>query len=254
MTMISRNRTRRPRQLRFFTLVFFAGLLVVVLGLVLLYPTGVGNVFWRVVPLLDMRNAWSTSDVTLLKEQLAKAQAAQADRDILYAETLDLKARLGRDASVQRILAGVVLRPPHTPYDTLMIDAGLTEGVVKGAVVAAGGTVLMGVVSDVYAHTARVVLFSAPGQIHEALLTVGKESIPVTVEGQGGGSLRVQVPAGTNAKIGDTIVLPGIMGGYTGHISYVAAKESESFETLYLQLPANPLTLRYVEVWKPYAQ
>ncbi|MSR71040.1 hypothetical protein EXS62_03320 [Candidatus Kaiserbacteria bacterium] len=178
---------------------------------------------------------------------LASTTALLADREALYVENLDLKKRLGRDAGLVRILGAVLLRPPMTPYDTLLIDAGSEEGIAAGDRVAAAGTALIGRVSEVYPHAARVVLYSAPGEKHEGLL---RGSVPVEFEGQGGGSLTAKLPAGTSVSAGDPVLLPGIAGGLAGDVSYVERAGSESFVTLYIRLPADPFSLRYVEVWK----
>jgi cell shape-determining protein MreC len=193
---------------------------------------------------------------TLLKNELASTTVLLADRDALYQETLDLKAQFGRDAQIQTILAGVLLQPPEEPYDTLLIDAGTAQGIEVGDLVAAGGTTLVGTVREVHPTTATVELFSSPGEQYNALLLTGATasstttSVPIVLEGQGSGSLRAEVPAGTPAAVGDAIVTPGVESGFAGTISFVSQNESESFETLYVTLPINPLELRFVEVWR----
>ena len=177
----------------------------------------------------------------------AMIAAAQSDRDALYQENIELKARLGRDARVKRILGAVLLRPPATPYDTLVIDIGGDDGVAAGDAVSAGGTTVIGTVSQVYARAARVTLYSAPGQKYDALL---RGTVPLAVEGQGGGSLRAQIPAGTAVSLGDVAILPGIVGGRSAVVSRVEHADGESFITLYFSLPVNVSSLRFVEVWK----
>ena len=250
---------------------FFSILALVVLILVVfLWRDGVASVFWRgAVPVRDARGGLS-SDVggvfaqfsskaelaaenARLSDALASTSAALLDRDLLYQENLDLKLRLGRDASVPTILAGVVMRPPAVPYDTLTIDAGQGEGVSRGDLVSAGGTTLIGSVDTVYAHASRVVLFSAPGQSYDALLSMTDQAgvattIPVHVEGQGAGSFTAQVPSGTVVAAGNTILFSGIATGFVGFVSHVEANEGDSFETLYARLPVDPLGLRFVEV------
>jgi cell shape-determining protein MreC len=220
------------------------------------------GVLWRIAAPISLHNPFAPlvaqfhstatlmSENTLLKAQLASTSAALADRNALYEENLALKSRLGRDASVHSLLASVVLRPPTTPYDTLMIDAGSTQGVALGDYVSAGGTTVIGTVDVLYPTSARVKLLSSSGESYQGLLieSSAHAAVPVTVVGQGGGSFMTEVPAQTAALPGDSIVLPGIMGGYTGRVSRVDARTGDSFETLYLQLPANPQELQYVEV------
>jgi cell shape-determining protein MreC len=178
-------------------------------------------------------------------------RAALADRDALYAENIDLKARLGRSESEERILAGVIMRPPATPYDTIVIDAGFEEGVARGDFVSAGGTTMVGSVSELYAHASRVTLISSPGEKYEGLLHLRSgETLAVAVEGQGGGSLFAQVPSGTQVHVGDSVVLPGVAGGLIARVRQVEAGESDSFSTIYLSLPVSVSSLYFVEVLK----
>lgn len=183
-----------------------------------------------------------------LKAALTHAQAELADRDALYAENLALKKSLGRtDASPGTVLADVIMRPPGVPYDTLLVDAGTRQGIVVGALVSGGGSTVIGTVFEVYDSTARVALFSSPGASYEALL---RGSVPLSIEGNGGGSFSGKVPAATPAAVGDYITLPGIAGGFAGTVSAIEAPEGDSFKTLYVHLAVNLFELRYVEIWK----
>ena len=226
-----------------YTLIF-----VVLCGAAFEWHTELGGVVWAgMAPFERLRSNLDASDNQRLRAELASTTALVADRNALYQENLELKARLARDAGLDTILAGVLMRPPATPYDTLMIDAGSAEGSAEGDLVSAGGTTLIGTVSVVYAHTSRVTLFSAPGQTYNVLL---RGSVPVSMQGQGGGSLVGQVPAGTPVAPGDALLFPGIASGFAGEVSYVDAKQGQSFETLYARLPVDPLSLQFVEIEK----
>ena len=239
-----------------------AGCALLLIILLLLWRGVFAGLLWRAAtPVLEhnplravsaalQSKAALSAENESLRAELASTSATLADRDLLYQENLELKARLGRDASVRTTLAGILLRPPATPYDTLIIDAGSEDGVVKGALVSAGGTTLIGQIDAVYDTTARVVLFSAPGETYQALLmeSASHGTVPVAVEGQGGGSLKTEVPANTQAAIGDAVVFPGVAGGLQSFVVAVEQHSGESFETLYLRLPVNIESLRFVEV------
>ena len=237
-------RSRRAR-------LFGIAAVLLALGGAALWRAPFSELLWRfMAPVMHARFGGTAAPA-----DLSRLAAVEAERDALYQENLDLKARLGRGARVDRILSAVLLLPPATPYDTLVIDAGLSEGVALGDVVSAGGTIVVGTVSEVYTHAARVVLYSAPGQKYDALLrpsiSLGTGgTIPLAVEGQGGGSLRAQVPAGTLVSVGDVALLPGIIGGISARVSAVEHADGESFSTIYFSLPVDMFTLRFVEVWK----
>jgi cell shape-determining protein MreC len=244
------ERMRPRRKQRSPLWLVWLGLVVVLVAGVVVFRQPAGELFWRAVaPAAHLRAALGSSEAEQLRGELAAAQAKLADRDALYKETIELKALLGRtDEAGARTLAGVILRPPWTPYDTLVIDAGAAHGVVEGALVSAGGQALVGRVVEVYANQSRVELFSAPGSNHQAMLN---GTVPVAVEGQGGASMQALVPAGTVVAVGDEVLFPGLAGGLVATVSAVDAEAGESFIVIYMQLAANPAHLRYVEVLTP---
>ncbi|MBX4192405.1 hypothetical protein KW798_02870 [Candidatus Parcubacteria bacterium] len=242
--MISSNRNRKSFP---WGTTFIGLLLLIILIVVGIWRTQAAGIFYLVAePMLKIRSVFQQGEVTQLRAQVATLEAKVADRDVLYAENIDLKRRLGRDTHINTILAAVLMRPPGVPYDTYIIDAGLRQGVAVGDLVSAGGTTLIGSVTESYDSTSKVTLFSAPGASYQGIIA-GK--IPISVEGQGGGSLKGEVPVGTHVVIGDPILFPGIAGGLTAQVSYVD-HESESFQTVYMHIAANPFELLYVEVWK----
>ena len=181
-----------------------------------------------------------------LQDTLAALSSRLIDRDFLYQENIELKWRLGRTIAEHITLAAVILRPPGIPYDTLMIDAGAESGIRKGDLVSAGGSAFIGYVAEAYPSSSRVVLFSSPGEVREALL---RGDIPISLEGQGAGSLVGELPAGTDVFVGDPVLIPSIMPQFMAEVTAVARREGESFQSIYLELPANPFTLRFVEVY-----
>jgi len=225
------------------TRLFGVAVVLLLIGAAALWRAQLSEVLWRTLtPVMNVRfgsDASSTNPASLI--------LVTAERDALYQENLELKARLGRDARVVRILGAVLLRPPATPYDTLVIDAGSVEGVAVGDLVSSGGTIVIGTISEVYARAARVTLYSAPGQRYDALL---RGVIPLAIEGQGGGSLQARLPAGSAVSVGDSALLPGIAGGLSARVSRIERGDGESFVTLYFSLPVDMLGLRFVEVWK----
>jgi cell shape-determining protein MreC len=238
-----------------FRIFIYVFLCVFIGGVVVVWRAPLENALWSVAaPFERMRASFGASDVTRLRAELASTTARLADRDALYQENLELKRRLSRDAGVQVILAAVLQRPPQIPYDTFVVDAGTAEGVAVGDTVSAGGTTLIGSVRAAFDHTSRVVLFSAPGETYDVILHSGEQAVPVQMQGQGSGSFRGQVPAGTPVSVGDVLTFPGIASGFVGTVSHVTAHEGESFETLYARLPVDSLNLQFVEIHKTYVQ
>lgn len=258
MKTISNNRKKRfPYRAIVLGVAF-----VLVLGVVLLWRDAAASILWRILnPVLAIRsetlvasggffgqfasNAELAKENSLLRAELASSTTLLTDRNFLYQENLELKRRLGHPISSTATLASVLMRPPWIPYDTLTIDVGKDKGIRENALVSAGGSAYIGRIAQVYDTTSRVVLFSSPGQEYQALL---RGTIPIAIQGQGSGSLRGELPVGTEVAVGDTVLLPGIMPTFAGHVVAVRRSEGESFQTVYLQLSASPFTLRYVEV------
>lgn len=258
---------KRTSSNRFFTGSTIARIviaLVLIIGVVV-WRGALRDLLWKIVgplyvhsPISMLAAQVSTKaalerENTELRATLASTTAVLADRELLFAENRELKLRFGRSIASRTILAGVIARPPTTPYDTLTIDAGSRQGVVVGALVSAGGTTRIGRVDSVGESTARVSLFSAPGESYQALImeTQSHSAIPVVVDGEGGGALTTRVPAHSGAGVGDEIVFSGINGGFSSRVVGVDQKSGESFEVLYLRLPVNPQELRFVEVELP---
>jgi len=222
--------------------------LAVLVALVVVFRQPLSGIFWLVVkPVVEFRNSLAATEAAALRAELASTTAVLADRNALYKENIDLKERLGRSGLPPRVLAAVLERPPLTPYDTLLVDAGAAQGVALGDLVSAGGQALIGRISEVQTQVARVELFSAPGASYQATLNA---VLPVAVEGQGGGSMQASVPAGSTVAVGDSVHLGGLAGGMAALVSAVDARAGESFIVIYMRLPANPNELQFVEIWK----
>jgi cell shape-determining protein MreC len=216
--------------------------LVILLAAAALFRAPLSSALWRVLaPALAWRTGAQTS---VLEGEFASTTAALADRDALAADNVLLKKELGRDPVQRGVLALVVARPPGLPYDTLMLDAGEDHGIAAGQRVLAAGA-LIGEVSEAYATTARVTLFSSPGQEFPALI---RGTTPVSIQGEGAGSMMGEVPAQTSVAVGDPVLFPSISSSYVGSISHIDAPMGESFESVFVQLPVDLFSLRYVFV------
>lgn len=275
MTTISPNHRRKARGSRN-KILAIGILLLLCFAVAALLRSPLAGALWFVgEPLTQVRNAAAhagggffagfTSQQLLvaqnntLKQEAAAARVALEDRNLLYAQNLELKSRLGRSelaSSTHVVLAAVLSRPPTTPYDTLMLDVGANDAVAEGDLVAAGGSVYIGTVAEVHNTSSRVVLYSSPGEEYDALLLTHTASStlsshPVVVRGQGAGSLQAEVPAGVEVRTGDEVVFASIIPQLIARVTYVEKKNNSSFQTVFLQLPVNISSLQFVEVRKP---
>src|SRR3989344_3591740 len=68
------------------------------------------------------------------------------------------------------IIAAVSTRPPYSPYDTFVIDAGRRDGVISGDFVLVGDHLIIGEISEVFSNFSKVKAFSSPGEKIKVLL------------------------------------------------------------------------------------
>lgn len=155
----------------------------------------------------------SFADAASLTKEL---RAAQAESARLAAENRALLTQISelgvlRDASFAEpapaIVAGVLARPPVSPYDVLIVAAGHDDGVREGALATGPGDAPLGSVASVGAHTSRVLLYSSPGVETDGW--IGETRLAATLIGAGAGALRARVPSGTDIAVGETVYAPG---------------------------------------------
>ncbi len=193
--------------------------------LVLLVRLLAPNIFWqifspvfRAADVLAAKTFVITSSfgdtavLALHNEQLKHENAALANENkALLAKELALSALLGSSGvegkSISKILAGVIARPPESPYDTLVLAAGTKVGVTLGQEAFGADGVPIGVVSSVLADFSRVTLFSAPNTVVHGW--VGRENIPLTIRGVGGGAMSASLARSAKVMVGDTVFAPG---------------------------------------------
>jgi len=139
------------------------------------------------------------------------------------------------------ILAGVVARPPESPYDTLILAAGAGAGVALGYGAFAVGGVPIGAVSTLTADFSRVTLFSSPGVVTRGW--VGRERAPIDIRGAGAGAMRASLSRSAGIALGDTVFAPG-----PGSVVRIDGAPSAPEVTLHIRPAANPFSIAWVEL------
>lgn len=149
----------------------------------------------------------------------------------------------GGDSS---IVAGVLARPPETAYDTLILGAGLTQGIVLGMEVFAEGGVPVGVITRVDATHALATLFSSPGKNTEGW--VGTNHIPLTLKGAGGGSFMATLPRSVVLEPQALVYLPGPGALSVGTVVRIDADPASPEQVLRIAPITNLFSLTWVTV------
>jgi cell shape-determining protein MreC len=176
--------------------------------------------------------------------------AAEAySREHLRAENEALKTALGRDPESQLGLARVLASPGVSSYDTLVIDAGEEHGISEGMDVFVDGDFTIGTITRVFRRSAVVTLFSSPGA--ELEVNIGTSSIPTVAHGAGGGNFRVTLPEGAHIVVGDIVEIPALSPEYIGVVDAIDRPQGSSLQTIFVKLPFNLFTLKWVYVAYP---
>jgi cell shape-determining protein MreC len=183
----------------------------------------------------------------VLQNTLASMSAENHTVSALQATNAALLG-LNESSSTPRLLAGVLVAPPETPYDTLIIDRGSEDGIALHDRVFASENIALGVISGVNRHTSEVLLFSAPNVATPVTLLVATSSIALSAIGQGGSNFILTVPRGTEIATGTPIILRGSATVLLGTVGEAFEKPADSFETVLAVSPVALRSLRFVEV------
>jgi len=209
--------------------------------------------YWRTEFAVESGSLALTTDLLkkneLLKKELADNAAKMAIVDSVNSENSELRTLLqlsSSTVSVPFIIAPVIKRPPFSFYDELIIDAGKDKKVSTTSLVFAVPNIPIGQVIDVFDQTAKVILFSSPGQKHEVLL--GTNKIPAVAIGRGGGQYEVSIPRGLNIAVGDFVIYANLDAQPMGKIIYIDSNSSLPFEKILFSAPVNIYQLRWVTV------
>ena len=180
------------------------------------------------------------------------ALAAQNERlmrenDALASENRVLMERTAEaDGLLGGIVAGVVARPPASPYDTLVVAGGARSGIATGMEAFGAGNVPLGVVSSVSTDFSRITLFSAPGAVTHGW--VGSAHTPLTIFGEGAGAMRATLPRSALVAVGDVVFVPGPGLLPVGRVARIDSDPAEPGVVLRIASNANLFSIAWIEL------
>lgn len=192
------------------------------------------------------------SKQSLVKKVVALQTTINAQESSLTAlstlekENIALKAELNREHSVGGTLGRVIVPPNRSIYDTLVIDVGIEEGITVGQSVYAFGSVALGTVSDVGAHSSTVLLYSASGR--QTVGTTTGSDIAVTLIGRGSGEYEVRMPRDIVFEQGGVITEQSINVHTLATIQKIVTDARDPFQRLLAKAPVNLQTMKWVVV------
>ncbi len=106
----------------------------------------------------------------------------------------------------------------------------------------------IGKIEEVYAHTAKVKLFSTSSEETQAFL--GRGNVAVTTIGKGGGNFEIDIPQGITVNRDDVILLPGIDSEMLAIVLDIETNPIDSFQKVLAKTPVNNDQIRFVTIEK----
>lgn len=183
-----------------------------------------------------------------LEDEVNKLRLTKIDYDLLVKENDELKSQFGRMDKKDRILANVISKPPQSPYDTFIIDAGSSVGVTLGKKVYLSDNIILGVISKVNQDTSVVSLYSTSGEKIESVNS--RTGTTFVIEGKGGENFSVTVPKETDIIWGDSFLLPNTNLSLLGMVNFVDSNSQSSFKDIHIRIPGNAFQSKYVFIDK----
>lgn len=181
-----------------------------------------------------------------LKEKVRELESGILFCNILEEENNRLKEAFSRKEDQNYIIAFVISRPPKSPYDILIIDAGSENGIQNGMEISAYGNILIGYAVEVNQKTSKVKLVSFPKEEISAMLM--DANVPAVAIGQGAGNFEIDLPKAVEVKEGDKVVTLGINPLLLGIVEKIISNPSDPFQKILFRLPINIQELNYVMV------
>lgn len=184
---------------------------------------------------------------TNLKAELETLKLKQLDYDQIFKENQELKG-MASNKEPSTFIVRVLSKPPISPYGSLVLASGVSEGVRKGAKVFISKNVLIGFVSEVTPHTSVVEFFSKGDVKYN--FTLERTGASYDVYGRGGGNLEALVPKEADVLWGDTFIYPGVNSSIIGNVYFIETDSQSSFKAVYIKSPSNIFQTKWVFVEK----
>lgn len=181
---------------------------------------------------------------TELKKAISVRDENAARFKALEDENEALRAMANLAATEDGVTAPVLSSFRASPYGTFLIGAGSVHGISEGSVVLTEGGFILGIVTGVSVRTATVESFFAPGKEIE----MNVDGNAFVAEGRGGGNARGEIARDASVAVGDAVLVPAFASRPAGVIGELQSASSSAYTTLYIRLPLNLESLRYVYV------
>jgi cell shape-determining protein MreC len=225
------------------------------------------NIFWKVfTPVFRISDAFESESHYFISgfgnaaalsadnEQLIQENAALENQNqTLTQKSADISTLSSVSAPKEKgsgILAGVIARPPESPYDTLVLSAGENAGITIGMEVFGTGDVPLGIISSVSPDFSRATLFSAPNTATVGWVGLpaqtGSKNLPIIIFGAGAGAMSATMPRSADVAVGDIVFVPGPGALAIGKVASIESDASSPSVTLHIVSSINLFSTTWV--------
>lgn len=185
---------------------------------------------------------------SFLRDEINKKNLLLTRQNILEEENILLKETLNYvQENENSVLANVILKPGFNLYNSLFIDVGSNTGIKKGNRVLVEN-VLIGEVEEVYIKSAKIRLYSFPGD--KLNLALGLEKIAVVATAKSDGVFEIRVPQDLDIKKGAPLTFPGENLRIVALVEDIIKNSEDPFQTILCKSPVNFFELRWVQIIK----
>jgi cell shape-determining protein MreC len=244
---------------------------VIVLVILLLTLTPLSRIFTRVSHRTGSA-LWASRDVITQQASVVHALATESrasllekneiltqENNFLKGKLFDLKRLQDENQTLRALLnapsvdervvatARILSAPSQSFYDGLVIEVE-RDTVKVGDIVTAYGTVVLGEVVEVFAKTAKVVLYASSG--YENNVLVPAYDVNVIATGHGAGNFRLEMPRDTEIREGSQ-VLDQATQKIIATIQASMYDPREPFQTVLARSPVNIQHLSWVQLLRP---
>lgn len=189
-----------------------------------------------------------TKDALIAENEALKEKLASDDELIISLRAIaesrnELLKSFGREP-MHMLPGSVLVHPPETPYDILIVDAGDNLGIKPASLVYTPEGSEIGTVSDVFSKTSRVKLYSTAGERSDAVLERGGAAIVLV--GRGGGNMSFTIARDIPVSVGDRVLSPRLESSLVGVVGDIEVTPTDSEKTVLVRSPINPNSQRFV--------
>ena len=169
-----------------------------------------------------------------LEEEIARLEVDNLRTQYLSRE---LEKTTGILSQEEMLSARVLSRGVLGSQDSFVVNQGSQHGVVVGDHVYTYNNIAIGLVSQVYATSSQVILFSDVDSVVEGILF--PHEVELSMKGQGKGGFIIQSPREIDVTSGDIVYSLEQPGNIIAIVRNVTFDPRDPFKQVYLSYPVN---------------